>query len=183
MRIRRCLSPSSYCLGRRVSRLPSPATALPSSVQRVIAHTNAPTARPRPATSRTKGATSPRGLLGEIRTSSALGVAFCRLIASPSGRRSPRRTRPASAESMGVPAASLTLVGKAMFTAVAVFVVGHVVLIAAFHAAWMRLKEQYPATVPAAGAEARGEIEATPPYEQRRTSAVRSFRKREATPA
>ena len=78
---------------------------------------------------------------------------------------------------------ALTLVGKAMFTVVAVFVVGHVVLIAAFHAAWMRLKEQYPATVPAAGAEARGEIEATPPYEQRRTSAVRSFRKREATPA
>jgi hypothetical protein len=31
---------------------------------------------------------------------------------------------------------ALTLVGKAIFPAVAVFVVGHVVLIAAFHAAW-----------------------------------------------
>ena len=76
---------------------------------------------------------------------------------------------------------ALTLVGKAIFAAAAAFVVGHGVLIAAFHAAWTRLKEQYPATVPAA--EAGGELEATPPYEQRRTSAVRSFRKREAAPA
>jgi hypothetical protein len=70
-----------------------------------------------------------------------------------------------------------------MLAAVAVFVVGHLVLIAAFHAAWTRLQEQYPDTVPAAAAEARGEIDATPPYEVRRTSAVRSFRRREATPA
>jgi hypothetical protein len=78
---------------------------------------------------------------------------------------------------------ALTLVGKAIFAAAAVFVLGHGLLTAAFHAAWTRLKEQYPDTVPAAEAEAGGEIEATPPYEQRRTSAVRSFRKREAAPA
>jgi hypothetical protein len=78
---------------------------------------------------------------------------------------------------------ALTLVGKAIFAAAAVFVLGHGLLTAAFHAAWTRLKEQYPDTVPAAEAEAGGELEATPPYEQRRTSAVRSFRKREAAPA